>query len=60
MKDVKTNSTYDVAVCGGGIAGIAAAMMDDFSTLDVAALQSKLKKNGVVLHEKDLNESEMF
>ena len=38
----------------GQAAGIAAAMTDDFSTLDVAALQSKLKQNGVVLHEKDL------
>ncbi len=38
----------------GQAAGTAAAMTDDFSTLDVAALQSELKQNGVVLHEKDL------
>lgn len=38
----------------GQAAGIAAAMTDNFSTLDMAALQSKLKQNGVVLHEKDL------
>ena len=38
----------------GQAAGTAAAMTDDFSTLDVAVLQSKLKQNGVVLHEKDL------
>ena len=38
----------------GQAAGIAAAMTDDFSTLDVAALQSKLKQSGVVLHEKTL------
>ncbi len=38
----------------GQAAGTAAAMTDDFSALDVAALQSKLKQNGVVLHEKDL------
>ena len=38
----------------GQAAGTAAAMTDDFSTLDVAALQSKLKQSGVVLHEKEL------
>ncbi|MBR2622775.1 MAG: FAD-dependent oxidoreductase [Clostridia bacterium] len=38
----------------GQAAGTAAAMTDDFSTFDVAVLQSKLKQNGVVLHEKDL------
>ena len=38
----------------GQAAGTAAAMTDDFSALDVAVLQSKLKQNGVVLHEKDL------
>jgi hypothetical protein len=38
----------------GQAAGIAAAMTDDFPALDVAALQSRLKQNGVVLHEKDL------
>jgi hypothetical protein len=38
----------------GEAVGLAAAMTDDFTTLDVAVLQSKLKQNGVVLHEKDL------
>ena len=38
----------------GQAAGTAAAMSDDFSTLDVAALQRKLQQNGVVLHESDL------
>ena len=38
----------------GQAAGTAAAMTEDFSTLDVAALQSKLKQDGVVLHEKTL------
>lgn len=38
----------------GQAAGTAAAMTDDFSSLDVAALQEKLRQNGVVLHEKDL------
>lgn len=39
----------------GEAAGVAAAMTDDFSTLDVKKLQEILTKNGVVLHEKDLN-----
>lgn len=38
----------------GEAAGIAATMTNDFTTLDVSALQEELKKNGVVLHEKDL------
>ncbi|MBO5746185.1 MAG: FAD-dependent oxidoreductase [Clostridia bacterium] len=38
----------------GEAAGTAAAMTDDFSTLDVCELQKKLVENGVVLHEKDL------
>ncbi len=38
----------------GEAAGTAAAMTDDFSSLDVKALQEKLKKNGVALHERDL------
>lgn len=38
----------------GQAAGTAAAMTDDFSSLDVAALQAKLTADGVVLHESDL------
>jgi len=38
----------------GQAAGTAAAMTDDFSTLDVSALQAQLQKDGVVLHEQDL------
>ena len=38
----------------GEAAGIAAAMTDDFSTLDISELQSRLQENGVVLHESDL------
>ena len=38
----------------GQAAGIAAAMTDDFSALDVTQLQRKLQEKGVVLHEKDL------
>ncbi len=38
----------------GQAAGTAAAMTDNFSTLDVLELQNKLKQAGVVLHEKDI------
>lgn len=38
----------------GEAAGTAAAMTDDFSTLDVKELQKVLVNNGVVLHEKDI------
>ena len=38
----------------GQAAGTAAALTDDFSTLDVTLLQSKLQQNGIVLHEKQL------
>lgn len=38
----------------GQAAGVAAAMTDDFSSLDVKLLQEKLVASGVVLHEKDL------
>ena len=38
----------------GQAAGTAAAMTDDFSSLDVSALQEKLRENGVVIHEADL------
>lgn len=38
----------------GQAAGTAAAMTDDFSTLDISKLQQKLQSHGVVLHEKDI------
>ena len=38
----------------GQAAGTAAAMTDDFSTLDIKTLQEKLIADGVVLHEKDV------
>lgn len=38
----------------GQAAGIAAAMTDDFASLDVAELQKRLLARGVVLHEEDL------
>ena len=39
----------------GEAAGVAASMTDDFPSLNVSELQEKLKENGVVLHEKELN-----
>jgi hypothetical protein len=38
----------------GQAAGTAAALTEDFSLLDVKALQDVLRKSGVVLHEKEL------
>ena len=38
----------------GQAAGTAAAMTDDFSTLDISKLQQRLRENSVVIHEKDL------
>ena len=38
----------------GQAAGTAAALSEDFSTLDVKELQTVLQNRGVVLHEKDL------
>ena len=42
------------ASLGGEMAGIAAAMTDDFTSIDISELQARLTANGVVLHEKDL------
>ena len=55
-----TDSMWDImrvipcCAVTGEAAGVAAAMTDDFSTLDVAKLQQILKFSGVVLHEQDL------
>ncbi|MBR2471239.1 MAG: FAD-dependent oxidoreductase [Clostridia bacterium] len=38
----------------GQAAGTAAAMTDDFSSIDIKELQKILKQNGVVLHEENL------
>ena len=38
----------------GQAAGTAAAMSDDFATLDVSLLQKQLVTDGVVLHEEDI------
>ena len=44
---------YDVAVTGQA-AGTAAALTDDFSSIDIDILQKTLVKDGVFLHEKDI------
>lgn len=41
----------------GEAAGVAAAMSEDMTALDISVLQKKLKAVGVVLHEKDLEGS---
>ena len=38
----------------GEAAGLAAALTDDFTTLNVKILQEKLKENNVKIHEKDI------
>lgn len=38
----------------GEAAGVAAAISDDFTKLNISLLQEKLKQNGVILHQKDL------
>ena len=55
-----TDSMWDImrvipcCAVTGEAAGIAAAMTDDFGSLNVEALQKELSARGVVLHEKDL------
>lgn len=48
--------TRVIPVCAvsGQAAGTAAAMTDDFKSLDVKKLQEQLKADGVVLHESEL------
>ena len=41
----------------GQAAGVAAALSDDVTTLDIGYLQKKLLAQGVVLHEKDILEN---
>ena len=40
----------------GQAAGTAAAMSDDFASLDIKTLQNQLEVDGVILHEADLCE----
>ena len=55
-----TDSMWDImrvipcCAVTGQAAGTAAALSDDFSTLDVKKLQDVLREDGVVLHEQDL------
>lgn len=55
-----TDSMWDImrtipcCAVTGEAAGIAAALSDDFSTLDVRRVQEVLTENGVKLHEKDI------
>lgn len=55
-----TDSMWDImrvipcCAVTGQAAGTAAAMTNDFSALNVEALQAELKRSGVILHEKDL------
>lgn len=55
-----TDSMWDImrvipcCAVTGEAAGTAAALTDDFSSLDVSLLQEKLKQNGVILHEFEL------
>ena len=43
-----------ICACMGEAAGVAAAMTDDLTALDISTLQAKLCERGVVLHERDL------
>lgn len=55
-----TDSMWDImrvipcCAVTGQAAGIAAAISDDFAAIDLEQLQSRLRENGVVLHEQDL------
>ncbi len=56
VTDAMWDITRVIPVCAvsGEAAGIAAAMCDDFDKIDITALQSKLKSNGVKLHTSEL------
>jgi len=55
-----TDSMWDImrvipcCAVTGQAAGTAAALADDFTMLDITILQDALKKDGVILHEKEL------
>lgn len=55
-----TDSMWDImrvipcCAVTGEAAGVAAAICDDFTKINIDELQNILKKNGVVLHEQDL------
>ncbi len=56
VNDALWDSMRVIPCCAvtGQAAGTAAAMTDDFSTLDVSLLQKKLAANGVKLHETEI------
>ena len=56
-KDDAWEITRVIPVCAvsGEAAGVAAAMSDDFTAIDVGALQSELKKRGVKLHLDEIH-----
>lgn len=55
-----TDSMWDImrvipcCAVTGEAAGVAAAICDDFTKINIDELQNILKKNGVILHEQDL------
>lgn len=72
-RQIPIEERYDVAVCGGRFplalprsccavtgqaAGTAAALSNDFPSLDVKILQQALCDAGVVLHENTLDKGE--
>lgn len=56
VNDALWDSMRVIPCCAvtGQAAGTAAAMTDDFATLDITELQKKLVQNGVKLHETDI------
>ena len=54
--DAMWDITRVIPVCAvsGEAAGVAASLFERFDQTDIALLQTKLKENGVVLHESDL------
>ena len=56
VNDALWDSMRVIPCCAvtGQAAGTAAAMTDDFSALDISALQKKLAANGVKLHETEI------
>lgn len=53
-KELNVTAECDVLVCGGGIAGIAAAYGCDFADVDVGGSQKQLRRDGVKLHCKEV------